>query len=403
MSYVYDLNQNFYQEQERPKKAVPIWTNFLDQDAYKFSMAQAVFHNFPGAEAEYQFICRGPETELGFLKNALLDEIRTWDKVSKPIAPLKNIKWISNDFLDFIDNFKLRPQNYVKISDDQGFLDITIRGPWINTIWYEVPVLATVSELYFNSRGDLSCGYDNLNDKISSLLTSPIRLVDMGTRRRRSCSWHREVVKTLAGSLPRSTFIGTSNVLLAHENNIPAIGTMAHEWISAGQALFHPLDSQKRMLEIWQQEYNGQLGIALSDTLGTNKFVKDFSGSLAKAFDGVRQDSGDEIEWLNRMLKMYSDCGIDPKTKTAIFSNALTVKKAQAIETIVNNSIKTTYGIGTHLTNDIPDVKPLNIVMKLVKLNGRPVAKLSVDPSKAVCKDKLYLAWLKESINHDCI
>jgi nicotinate phosphoribosyltransferase len=398
MAHYLNFTHSAYQEQERPHKPMPIWTNFLDQDAYKFSMAQAVFHHFPGAEAEYQFICRGPETALGYLKNALMDEIRTWDNVSKHMASLENIKWISNDFLDFIDNFKLDPIDCVDISNDHGFLDITIKGPWINTIWYEVPILATISELYFNSRGDPNCGYDTLDDKIGSLLTSPIRLVDMGTRRRRSCSWHREVVKTLAGSLPRSTFIGTSNVLFAHENNIPAIGTMAHEWISAGQALFHPLDSQKRMLEIWQQEYNGQLGIALSDTLGTNKFVKDFSGSLAKTFDGVRQDSGDEIEWLNRMLKMYSDCGIDPKTKTAIFSNALTVKKAQTIEAKINDRIKTTYGIGTHLTNDIPNVKPLNIVMKLVKLNGRPVAKLSVDPSKAVCKDKLYLDWLKEYI-----
>jgi len=380
-----------------------IWNNFLDQDAYKFSMAQAVFHHFPGATAEYQFICRGAETELGFLKNHLINEISTWATVSKPTSQLENIKWISKDFLDYIDNFKLNPQRYVEISDDQGFLDITIKGPWINTIWYEVPVLATVSELYFNSFCAANSGTAILNDKIVSLLANPIKLVDMGTRRRRAGYWQEQVVKTLASSLPRSTFIGTSNVLFAAQNNIPAVGTMAHEWISAGQALFHPMDSQKRMLEIWQQEYNGQLGIALSDTLGTDKFVKDFSGSLAKTFDGVRQDSGDEIVWLNRMLEMYSNCGIDPKRKTAIFSNALTVKKAQQIETKTDGRIKTIYGIGTHLTNDIPGVKPLNIVMKLVKLNGRPVAKLSVDPSKAVCNDKTYLGWLKESVQNDCI
>ena len=162
--------------------------------------------------------------------------------------------------------------------------------------------------------------------------SNPFNLIEFGTRRRRSFEWQEEVISNLNNFRLTHTnwkyIAGTSNVYFSHKYMLPVIGTMAHEWLCAGQALFHPLDSQKKMLEIWNKDFNGSLGIALSDTLGTKKFISDFCGALAKAYDGVRHDSGDPIEWLEKILSMYNSCGINAKTKKVVFSDSLSIQKA---------------------------------------------------------------------------
>jgi nicotinate phosphoribosyltransferase len=363
-------------------------------------MAQAIYHNFPNSQAEYSFICRSGEKFDNQVLKYLEREINRWEDVyieNKDQVDFLLSLGLSEDFVSFLEHFHLRPKKDVSIKANDGQLEIKVKGPWLSTIWYEIPVLFTVNQLYFDFQSLLgwmaACG--PLNKKIELLKDYPINLIDFGTRRRRSKDIQRKVISVLT-KVPG--FAGTSNVSFAKEFGIPAIGTMAHEWICAGQALFHPLDSQKKMLEIWQQEFNGRFGIALSDTLGTSKFVKDFSGALAMSYAGVRQDSGNPLEWLDSILKMYADIGVDPRTKTAVFSDGLTITAAQEIEKQVAGRIKTAYGIGTHLTNDIPGLKPMNIVMKLVRLNGRPVAKLSDVPTKAVCEDKEYLSWLRTSV-----
>jgi nicotinate phosphoribosyltransferase len=371
-----------------------IWNNFNDQDAYKFSMAQAVYHNFNNANVEYNFICRS-NTKLGFLAPKLIREMEDWHDVKPTDNSVFCLPGMTEDFLEWLLNFRLNPKINIIVNNCDGDLSVRIFGPWLHTIWYEIPILSTISELYFDSLGENGDPLPSVYDKIKLLKENPIRLADFGTRRRRSKANHIKVVETLAHKLNKDIFVGTSNVMLADSLGISAVGTMAHEWISAGQSFFHPLDSQKRMLEIWQKEFNGGFGIALTDTLGIDRFVHDFKGTLAKAYDGIRQDSADPINWIARMLSMYSLSGVDPLTKTMVFSDSLNIPKAQNINSIVNGRSRCLFGIGTNISNDLPNVIPLNIVLKLVKVNGRSVAKLSDVDSKAVCCDPLYLEWLK--------
>jgi nicotinate phosphoribosyltransferase len=195
-------------------------------------------------------------------------------------------------------------------------------------------------------------------------------------------------------------FSGTSNVNWARLYGISPIGTMAHEWIQAGQAVgVRLVDSQKYMLQKWVDEYRGDLGIALTDTIGMDAFLRDFDKYFAKLYDGVRHDSGDPFEFARRFIDHYRNFGIDPRTKTLVFSDGLTFEKAVAIHKAFSGVINVSFGIGTNLTNDFPGVTPLSIVMKMQRCNGQPVAKISDEPEKAQCQDPNYLAYLKSVFN----
>ena len=258
-----------------------------------------------------------------------------------------------------------------------------------------------MNEVYFRQFGSDELyieGRKRLAEKIAMLkeFNNPdFKFSDFGTRRRFSRDWHEEVVKELKSALPEN-FTGTSNVLFAMKYDLTPIGTMAHEYLQACQALGPRLrDSQKYALENWVQEYRGDLGIALTDVVGTDAFLRDFDLYFCKLFDGVRHDSGDAKEWAQKFIDHYKKMKIDPKTKSLVFSDGLDVPKAIDIYKTFEGQAKMFFGIGTNLTNDM-GVKALNIVIKMTECNGSPVAKISDSPGKTMCKNEQYLTYLKQ-------
>lgn len=375
-----------------------IINSLLDTDLYKFSMMQAVLHNFPSAEVEYTFKSRGNETFLNIQKK-LYEEINHLCNLRfqpDELKYLSTIPFFTNDFIDFLSLFQLN-EKYIEIKHERSIqgLSIKVKGPWLHTILFEVPILAIISELYHEEigNGDEEESNDILENKLSLKIPA---FADFGTRRRFSFNWHDNIISQLE-KMPKNLFIGTSNLYFAKKYNLKPIGTMAHEWLQAGQALGPRLvDSQKFMLETWVQEYRGDLGIALTDVIGVDAFIKDFDLYFAKLYDGVRHDSGDPISFGEKIIEMYKNLRIDPMTKTIVFSDGLEFGKAIYISNHFKDKINVSFGIGTNLTCDLYGVTPLKIVMKMTKCNGQPVAKISDNPGKEMCEDEEYINYLKK-------
>jgi len=381
--------------------------SLLDTDIYKYSMMQAVLHQFPGAEVEYRFNCRSEGVDLRPLRQDLEREIE--NLCSLKLGPeelnfLGSLRYMKSDFIEFLRLFHLQSR-FVEIGEDDGQLTITIRGPWLHTILFEVPVLAIVSELYSRHAWPghaLDEGRRRLAEKVEQVkaLDRPDGFVfaDFGTRRRFSREWHGEVVETFAREIPGS-FRGTSNVRLAKELGLVPIGTMAHEFIQACQALGPRLaETQRFAFEVWAREYRGDLGIALSDTYSLGAFLRDFDMYFCKLFDGARQDSGDPMEWGEAMIEHYRKNRVDPMSRNLIFSDSLTIPTAAEIWRRFRDRINVSFGIGTNLTHDT-GVKPVNIVIKMTECNGQPVVKLSDSPGKVVSTDHNYLAWVRQAFD----
>lgn len=377
--------------------------SLVDNDLYKFTMMQAVFNHFPDAYVEYEFKCRSGE-DLSPYYDEIVDELTLYCGLEFSKIDLYKLEYpfIKKEFLKYLKSFQPNG-SHIKITKNP--FTIKVEGPWLETILFEVPILAIVNEVYFNNKlrenDKLGIPYaraiDLLFDKINLVRDlKGFKFADFGTRRRFSGNWHRHVVQILA-DLPRDRFIGSSNVDVAFCTGVPAIGTMAHEWIQAGQVLSPSLrDSQKFMLQKWNDEYKDQLSVALSDTIGSDAFLKDFSKYFAQMYNGVRQDSGDPYEFAEKIIAHYEKMYIDPRTKHIIFSDNLNFPKAIDLFKKFNDRINVSFGIGTNITNDIPGFKPISIVMKLQKCNGKPVAKISDEVAKAQCQDKEYLQHIKE-------
>lgn len=383
-------------------------SSLLDTDLYKFTMMQAVLHQFPGTEVTYRFKCRNADVSLGHLADRVRAEIDNLASLSfseDELQWLGQLRFIKSDFVDFLGLFRLNPK-YVTVTGEPGSdLEIEITGPWLHTIMFEIPILAIVNELYFQeftSTATTEEGRSRLVAKIEKLQApelSNLKIADYGTRRRFSKEWQREVLTTLQnrlGLIPQGQFAGTSNVLLAKELGLTPLGTMAHEYLQACQALGPRLrDSQTFAFESWAKEYRGDLGIALSDVYGIEPFLRDFDLYFCKLFDGARHDSGDPFVWGERMIKHYQDNRVDPKTKTLIFSDSLTVDKTIELYERFHDRCELAFGIGTNLTNDV-GFTPLQIVIKMTQCNGQPVAKISDTPDKNMCEDENYLSYLKQ-------
>jgi len=393
-----------------------IITSLLDTDLYKFTMMQVVLHQFPGAQVEYRFKCRNPGVDLAVHAQEIREEIRALCSLQfqeSELAYLRSMRFIKSDFVDFLGLFRLN-EKYITVTPcPNGEIDIVIIGPWLHTILFEIPVLAIVNEVYFRNRysvPDFPEGRRRLDVKMGQLRAdglSDLKIADYGTRRRFSRAWHEEVVRVLAARLgtvqspghPSSVpgqMAGTSNVWLASKLGITPLGTMAHEYLQASQALGPRLrDSQIFAFESWAREYRGDLGIALSDVYGMSAFLRDFDMYFCKLFDGARHDSGDPFTWGERMLDHYLQNRVDPRTKTLIFSDGLTVPRTIELYQQFRGRCKLAFGIGTNLTNDL-GYEPMQIVIKMVRCNGQPVAKLSDTPSKNMCQDEKYLAYLRQ-------
>jgi len=406
-------------------QSIMIITSLLDTDLYKFTMMQVVLHHFPGAQVEYRFKCRnartstsmgGSEFDLAPYAAEIRDEIRALCSLhfqEAELAYLRSMRFIKSDFVDFLGLFHLN-EKYIQVTAlPSGEIDITIRGPWLHTILFEIPVLAIVNEVYFRNTHklpDLVEGRRRLDVKIEQLRgegLGDLKIADYGTRRRFSQAWHEEVLRVLAvhlgtGQRPghgpgtSGQLAGTSNVLFAMRLGLTPLGTMAHEYLQACQALGPRLrDSQTYGFESWAREYRGDLGIALSDVYGMDAFLRDFDMYFCKLFDGARHDSGDPFSWGERMLAHYVKNRVDPRTKTLIFSDGLTVPRTIELYRQFQGRCQLAFGIGTNLTNDL-GYEPLQIVIKMVRCNGQPVAKLSDTPSKNMCDDERYLAYLRQ-------
>lgn len=378
--------------------------SLLDTDLYKFTMMQCVLHQFPGASVEYRFRCRNEGIDLRPYRQEIeaeVDHLCTLRFNEDELEYLRSLRFIKDDFVEFLSLFQLK-RKYIDISEKDGQLAITIKGPWLHTILFEIPVLAIVNETYFKHIAqniDKTEGRRRLDEKIRMIENEPdrelISISDFGTRRRFSRVWQKEVLETLKLRLPHE-FAGTSNVLYAKELGLIPMGTMAHEYLQACQALGPRLrDSQTYAFEMWAKEYRGDLGIALTDVYGIEPFLKDFDMYFCKLFDGVRQDSGDPESWGERMIEHYKANRCDPRTKTFIFSDSLTFDRLIKLFRRFKGRVKLGFGVGTNLTNDLGP-EPLNIVIKMVRANGQPVAKISDTPGKSLCDDPSYLAYLKQ-------
>ncbi len=387
----------------------PVIASLLDTDLYKFTMWQAMLHRHPQTQAEYTFVCRNrPQRPLARLApqvNAQLDALCALRFSDEELSYLGALRFIKSDFVDFLRLFQFQ-RRFISAAAEGDELRIRASGPQVHVMFFEIFVLAIVNELHFRSADGqqaLEAGRARLRSKIEALReferrpprAHPLEIFDFGVRRRFSQAWHREVLTTLRDGIP-ALFTGTSNVMLARELQLVPIGTMAHEYLQTYQALGVRLrDFQRAALEDWVQEYRGDLGIALTDTVGMDAFLADFDLYFAKLFDGLRHDSGDPIEWGEKALAHYRRLRIDPGTKRLVFSDALTIPKVLEIHDRFADEAQLGFGIGTHLTNDV-GLEPLNIVMKLTSANGQPVAKLSDSPGKTLSSDETFLAYLRQ-------
>ena len=379
----------------------PIVRSLLDNDLYKGTMQQAVWSQFPQAHVEYVFRNRSKGVDLRPYADEIRDEIDhlcTLTFSDEELEYLRSIRYLKSGYVDTLRTFRLDPRA-VTITTDGEFA-LRIAGNWYETILFEVPVLAIVNEVYFrntqpNAPERSRVGWDRLEEKCRQVRASdvPLHIIEFGTRRRYSGDWQETVVQTLREQIGVA-LIGTSNVHLARTLELKPFGTMAHEFLQAFQAFTHPADSQRAAFESWMQQYRGDLGIALSDVLGMDAFFRDFDLLFSKAYDGARHDSGDPYEWGEKLIAHYERMGVDPKSKSAVFSDGLDIPRSVALARHFHGRIRTTFGIGTNLTNDF-DFPALQIVIKMVRCNGRPVAKLSDTPGKTMSDDPVYVEYLR--------
>ena len=391
----------------------PIIHSLLDTDLYKFTMLQVVLHKFPQTHSVYHFRCRNlddtvyPLVEILDDLNSQLDMLCQLKFKEDELTYLRSLRFIKSDFVDYLELFQLK-RRFIKAGiDDEGRLDIWVEGPMVQAMMFEIFVLAIVNELYFQrirTPEVLAEGERRLQHKIALLKQyeakqnpndPPFLVSDFGTRRRYSYAWQKHVIEEFNQASPY-IFRGTSNVLIAKDLNITPIGTMAHEFLQAFQALDVRLRNfQKSALETWVQEYRGDLGIALTDVVGMDAFLRDFDLYFAKLFDGLRHDSGDPYEWGDKAYAHYKKLKIDSKTKMLTFSDGLNIEKAWDLHNYFKDRFQVSFGIGTNLTNDMGQTA-LNIVLKLVECNGQSVAKISDSPGKTMTDNDTFLAYLRQ-------
>ncbi len=366
-------------------------SSILDNDLYKFSMQHAVITLFPRAKAKYSFINRGktkfPEGFADILRKEIDKLSRIKLTAEEKSYMEKKCDYLPPTYFDFLKGYRYDSKEVI-IKQTGGDLFVEIVGYWYRTILWEVPLMAIISELYFKLTKPQIYSQDKIieiiKDKANMFNKLKITFADFGTRRRFSFDNHDLVVRTLKEH--SKNFVGTSNVFLAYKHNMRPIGTHAHEWFMFHAAKYGFKMSNKLALENWVKIFRGDLGIALSDTFTSDAFYQAFDTKLAKLFDGVRQDSGDPIEFGYRTIEHYKSLNIDPTTKTIIFSDALNPQKVEKITKEFEGKIRLSFGIGTNLTNDV-GAKPLNMVIKITEAlpEGRhwiPTIKLSDSKGK---------------------
>ena len=391
----------------------PIITSLLETDMYKFSMGQCIYHQYSDYKTTWSFKCRN--TDVHFT-HEMVEEIKAQIKAycglrftEEELKYLNAVKWMKGSYVDFLRLWQPRYEDFVITEDAPCGLTIETFGTWLNTSMYEIPALAIVNEVYFR----MAYNYEELLDSFERRLDEKIDLLKDGTyklglfsefglRRRLSAQAQELAVRKLnENQYPGSKFVGTSNVYLAKKYGITPVGTMAHEWIMCvgqGNHKHNPAYSNWYALDAWIKEYGILNGTALTDAITTDCFLRDFQLTYATLFSGVRHDSGDPFEWGEKMIHHYEKLGIDPKTKTLLFSDSLDFERANDIAAYFKDRVKVAFGIGTYISNDT-DEPALNIVMKTTKCNGMDVAKISDTAGKGMCKNPEYVEYLQRCIS----
>ncbi|MBT9182462.1 nicotinate phosphoribosyltransferase [Pectobacterium punjabense] len=387
----------------------PILRSLLDTDAYKLHMQQAVYHHYYHVDVAAEFRCRGDEL-LGIYADEIahqVDLMRFLSLSDDEFTYLSSLPFFQQDYLNWLRDFRFNPQQ-VSIKNNAGKLDIRITGPWREVILWEVPLLAVISEVVHRSRSpdvtaeqalvQLSASLESFRQHSVDMDLRQFKLMDFGTRRRFSHDVQQTIVTALQADFPY--IIGTSNYDLARRLGITPVGTQAHEWFQAHQQISPTLaNSQRAALQMWLHEYPTHLGIALTDCITMDAFLRDFDLPFAEAYQGLRHDSGDPVDWGEKAIAHYQRLNIDPMSKTLVFSDNLNLDKALALYRHFYPRVNLVFGMGTRLTCDIPGVKPLNIVIKLVECNGKPVAKLSDSPGKTICQDQNFVCELRKAFD----
>jgi len=393
--------------EKKEMKFAPIINYLTETDLYKFSMNMAMFHKHTDLSGQYVFKCRNKNVK--FTKemfdeiNAQIDHLCTLKFTKEELDYLRSIRFIKNDYVEFLRLWHpLRDYVETSLSDD-GELSIIVSGPLFSCMQFEIYLLEIVNEVYFR----MQYNYEELREQAKRKLAEKIeglksgkytfKFAEFGARRRLSGEWQDYMVSEM---IKTGHCVGTSNVYLAMKYNVTPIGTYAHEFVQMYQGIQKiPLAyTNYYAMKDWFDEYNGDLGTALTDTLTTDLFLMDFDYLQASTYTGLRHDSGDPFVWGDKVIAHYEKLGIDPKTKMLLFSDSLDFDKAQKIYDYFKNRCKVSFGIGTFLSNDT-DVDALNIVVKLQYVNGQPVAKLSDNPGKTMCQDPDYLKHLQEAVN----
>ena len=389
-------------------KLKPIIESLLDTDLYKFTMNQTMFHKHTDLSGEYYFKCRNEGvkfTEDQFKEiNDQIDHLCTLKFNKKELDYLRSIRFIKNDYVEFLRLW--HPiRDYVETHLDDGELTVKVSGPLFSVMQFEIYLLEIINEVYFRMHPQfkyeelLESAKIRLEDKLLKFKNHvyDFKFAEFGCRRRLSREWEDEVVRRFATET--KNMVGTSNVYLAMKYNLIPVGTYAHEFIQMYQGIDSiPLAyTNHYALKDWYDEYKGDLGTALTDTITTDLFLLDFDRAMCNNFTGVRHDSGDPYVWGEKIINHYKKYGIDPKTKTLLFSDSLNFDKAQRLYNAFRDRTKVSFGIGTFVSNDTK-ADALNIVVKLQTVNGKPVAKLSDVPGKTMCRDERYIRALTNAI-----
>lgn len=400
----------------------PIIASLLETDLYKFSMGQAILHQFPGYKTTWTFKCRNKDVHFTpEMVQEIKEQIQAFCELrftKKELKYLHNIKWLKGNYIDHLKIWHGDFEDFEISTNAKCGLSLEAKGSWVNTSMYEIPCLAIINEVYFR----MQYNYDELLSSFKERLAHKIELLksgeyeignfsEFGLRRRLSAEAQELAVKELCGhnnEYKGSYCVGTSNVYLAMKYGVTPVGTMAHEWIMCvgqGNHMYNPAYSNRVSLEAWVKEYGVQNGTALTDAVTTDLFLRDFDLYYASLFSGVRHDSGDPYEWGDKIIRHYESLGINPKTKTLLFSDSLDFERASKLYTYFKDRINVAFGIGTYLSNDTC-VPALNIVMKTTLCNGWDVAKISDTPGKGMCKSEKYVDYLQRCIDwrmeHEC-
>lgn len=398
-------------------------------DAYKLSMAYVIYHLYRKYKTGWSFKFRNMKDHLAIMTPAKMQE---WvEEIQKEINHLATLRWTEDEilfiskkmpwltldgglFLDWLRNFQVKAEDIlVFIENGELRIETDEKASWLQSTFYEIYLLAIVNEtgfrLFYNYDELLESHKRNTDKKFEKLLSGEYVLgavSEFGLRRELSEEAQEYVIKKFMAhrdelNAKGTNYVGTSNVYMSMKYGTTPIGTMAHEFIMGvgqGDPSKNPAYSNRFAMESWTQIYGVLNGIFLTDTITDKMCRMDMDFKFASSFKGVRNDSGDPIEWGENWIKHYEKLGIDPKTKTLLFSNSLDFKRADEIYHHFAGRVNVAFGIGTYLSNDT-FVNPFNIVMKMTTCNGHPVAKISDDAGKGMCKSEEFVNFLMKAID----